>query len=166
MSLLRHYSNLFKNIVKIGKKDKKISRVYNLLKTSLIRPNYLWNFTQDPNNLGFKIKFFAESLDKMHFEDNFFDKVFCISVVEHLSERTAFRGMREMARVLKKGGLLIVTVDHDDVGSSHNPKLRGAYKKLIKASGLRLYGRSDFRKPSSKDLPGTYNVVGFVLKKG
>jgi SAM-dependent methyltransferase len=165
MSILGHYSDLFRKIVKIMKKDKRISRIYYLLKTSLIRPNYLWNFTQNPNNLGFKINFFAESLDKMHFEDNFFDKVFCISVIEHLPEKIAFRGMKEMARVLKKGGLLVVTVDHDDIGSSHNPKLKGAYKKLIKASGLKLYGKSDFKKPSTKNLPGTYNVVGFVLKK-
>ena len=99
----------------------------------------------------------------MHFEDEFFDKVFCISVVEHMPKQVAYDGMKEMARVLKKGGLLVVTVDDD--GPHVNPEFSGKYRDLIEASGLELYGASDFTKPDPEDVPGIYNVVGFILKK-
>jgi len=68
-----------------------------------------------------------------------------------------------MARVLKKGGLLVTTIDND--GPHVNPKLVGSYKKLIEASGLELYGTSNFDKPNPLKVPGTYNVVGFILRK-
>ena len=140
---------------------------YDLLKTaikSLKRPpNDLWGYHKDPNKSGFKIKFFEESLVRTHFPDNYFDKVFCISVIEHLPAEMAYRGMKEMARVLKKGGLLIVTVDND--GAHVTPELTNSYEKLIDESGLRLFGSSDFSRPKPEDVPGTYNVVGFILEK-
>ena len=99
----------------------------------------------------------------MHFPDNYFDKVFCISVIEHLPTEMAYKGMKEMARVLKKGGRLIVTVDND--GTQVSSELTNSYEKLISESGLRLFGPSDFTKPGPEDVPGTYNVVGFILEK-
>lgn len=129
----------------------------------LTRPNNLWGYRTDPNKLPFKIRFFAEDLSAMHFEGDYFDRVFCISVIEHLPEDTAYQGMREMARVLKKGGLLTVTVD--DEGPHVNPELAGKFRKLIKSSGLELYGESDFIKPTPEKVPGPFNVVGFILQK-
>jgi ubiquinone/menaquinone biosynthesis C-methylase UbiE len=134
-----------------------------ILKPKLPRKNNLNRFTKNPNKLGFRIRFYSDSLDNIHFEDNFFDKVFCISVIEHLHEDVAYKGMKEMARVLKKDGLLIITLDND--GPHVNPKLVGKYDVLIKQSGLKLYGSSDFDMPKPEDNPGTYNVLGFILKK-
>lgn len=54
-------------------------------------------------------------------------------------------------------------VDND--GQQMNPELRGAYKKLIEVSGLELFGHSNFEKPDPNKVLGTYNVVGFILKK-
>jgi len=113
--------------------------------------------------LGMDVKYFPDSLDKMRFEDQFFDRVFCISVIEHLPEQIAYAGMREMSRVLKKGGLLVVTVDND--GPHVNPALRGKHGELIAATGLSLCGESDFVVPDPDQVPGTYNVVGFLLRK-
>ena len=109
------------------------------------------------------VKYFPDSLDKMRFEDEFFDRVFCISVIEHLPEEIAYAGMREMSRVLKKGGLLVVTVDNN--GRHVNPALRGKHEELIAATGLSLFGESDFVVPDLDQVPGTYNVVGFLLRK-
>lgn len=44
------------------------------------------------------------------FPDNSFDRVFCISVLEHVEGGHA-KGMREMLRVLKPGGALLLTLD-------------------------------------------------------
>lgn len=130
----------------------------------LRRPSDAWEHdAKRMKKLGLDIRYFPDSLDRMHFEDEFFDRVFCISVIEHLREQTAYTGMKEMARVLKKDGLLVVTVDHD--GSHVNPRLTGRYRELIAATGLSLQGESDFALPDISQVPGTYNVAGFVLKK-
>ena len=79
--------------------------------------------------MGLKIKYYPDSIAKLHFNDNFFDKIYCISVIEHLPEKIAYKGMNEMARVLKKGGLMIITLDLD--GIHVTPSIRGKYKNLI-----------------------------------
>jgi len=135
-----------------------------LLRDIIRRSSHLWSgFVKDPNKMGYKIKFFNESLASMHFKDKYFDKVYCISVIEHLPEDIAFKGIKEMARVLKKGGLLILTLDND--GPHVNLKLANKYQELIQASNLKLYGKCDFEKPASNLVPGKYNVIGFILKK-
>lgn len=123
----------------------------------------LWGFKIDPNIFGFKIKFIKESLTRIPFGDNFFDKVFCISVIEHMPKDAAYKVMKEMLRVLKKGGLLAITIDND--GPHVNPELAGKYKELIEVLGLKLYGNSDFTIPQPENVPGAYNVVGFIVKK-
>lgn len=48
-------------------------------------------------------------LKRIPFEDNWFDRVFCISVCEHIPEWK--RVIDELFRVLKPGGVLILTMD-------------------------------------------------------
>ena len=80
-----------------------------------------------------------------------------------MPEDVAFKGFKEMIRVLKKDGLLIITLDND--GPHVNPKLIRNYDTLIKESGLKLFGPYDFTKPEPEKNPETYNVLGFILKK-
>lgn len=44
--------------------------------------------------------------------DNYFDCVYCISVLEHLDEQTRLQSIQEMIRVLKPGRPLIITEDY------------------------------------------------------
>ncbi len=44
-------------------------------------------------------------------DDHSYDRVFCISVIEHVPASIAIRGMREMTRILKPGGLAVITMD-------------------------------------------------------
>ena len=54
---------------------------------------------------------FAEAdIAKLPFPDGFFDAAFYIASLHHLSRREQPRAFREMARVLKKGGLAFITV--------------------------------------------------------
>ena len=54
-----------------------------------------------------------EDIRKMTWADRSFDRVFCISVLEHLESAQAVSlAMRELGRVLAPGGLLVVTVDY------------------------------------------------------
>mgnify|MGYP003454477030 CR=1 FL=1 len=90
-----------------------------------------------------------------------FDKVYSISVLEHIPGDGDTKTMRELARVLKRGGRLVVTVPYAsryrteragrDVYNLHNGETgvfhwshfydeQSLRKKLIDASGLELEG--------------------------
>ncbi|MDR6719461.1 class I SAM-dependent methyltransferase [Paenibacillus sp. 2003] len=51
------------------------------------------------------------NLAQLPYESGKFDRVFCISVLEHLDTGTMLRAFREFARVLKPNGQLIATFD-------------------------------------------------------
>lgn len=51
------------------------------------------------------------NLAQLPYESGKFDRVFCISVLEHLDTGTMLRAFREFARVLKPKGQLIATFD-------------------------------------------------------
>ncbi|MFC1563556.1 class I SAM-dependent methyltransferase [candidate division KSB1 bacterium] len=58
------------------------------------------------------VSFTRESAEELSFPDNTFDRVFSISVIEHMPDNVIMRSMREMERVLKPGGLLLLTFDY------------------------------------------------------
>jgi len=76
---------------------------------------------------GTKVNYVEGDATKLNFEDNTFDRVFCISVLEHLEEEIVVgkivnyhkknldvMAIREMLRVLKPNGYLILTFDWDE----------------------------------------------------
>ena len=68
--------------------------------------------------LNNKVSFVYGSLDKLDFPDNSFDIIYCISVLEHTDNYLQI--LTEFKRVIKNGGLLIITFD---IGLSNNHKL-------------------------------------------
>ncbi|MBN2289122.1 MAG: class I SAM-dependent methyltransferase [Candidatus Glassbacteria bacterium] len=103
------------------------------------------------------------SFTHLPFSDCSFDRVFCISVLEHLEKDKALQGVIEMSRVLKKEGRLLITMDYE--GRHVHPTMLESLEKVIEASGLQLYGSKDFSRPDDSERPGTYDVAGLVLKK-
>ena len=92
-----------------------------------------------------KISYHVQNVLDMDYQDNTFDRVFCISVLEHVEEEEVngkrvnyhihdldVKAISEMLRVLKPGGLLLITIDW-----SENPadkrlyKLRDVYERLL-----------------------------------
>ncbi len=52
------------------------------------------------------------NIEKTHFPDAFFDRIFCISVIEHMDNGRAMGNvLAEFKRLLKPAGMAIVTVD-------------------------------------------------------
>lgn len=119
------------------------------------------------------------SLTALPYPDGKFDKVYCISVLEHLRDpfnkwpwllplrrllpfltATIEDSLREFRRVLKDDGLMVVTFDH--------PRISLRYLlDLVGRLGLEFAGPSDFSRP-----PGTLrwgerglNCVRVVLRK-
>lgn len=71
------------------------------------------------------------SMASIPFEDNKFDAVYCISVLEHCDEDTRRVGIREMLRVLKSGGPLIITEDYIPKPIERLPGILEACKRTM-----------------------------------
>jgi SAM-dependent methyltransferase len=65
--------------------------------------------TRLPARLG--VRFQNASLDRLPWDDSHFDHVVCVSVLEHLAPDNRPPALRELARVLRPGGTLVLTAD-------------------------------------------------------
>jgi ubiquinone/menaquinone biosynthesis C-methylase UbiE len=71
-----------------------------------------------------------EDITDLSYQDKKFDKVFCISVIEHLpSHELILQTLKEFKRVLKDDGLIVLTYDYPDITPD-------VFSKLIKEAGL------------------------------
>lgn len=57
------------------------------------------------------LKLACTDITKLPYEDERFDRVFCISVLEHMDGATMIQALSEMRRTLKKDGLVVLTFD-------------------------------------------------------
>lgn len=97
------------------------------------------------------IKVFDRSIAKpIPFPDDSFDRVFSICMIEHLSSSVRRRMMREVARVLKPGGISGITIGYDHSWKEliSDKGLRFGYRQklfeeVINPSGLSLYGNDE-----------------------
>lgn len=62
-----------------------------------------------------KIKFSNSNLISLPYEENKFDKIYCISSLEHIPIGDIRKAINELFRVLKKDGLIILTVDYPTI---------------------------------------------------
>jgi 2-polyprenyl-3-methyl-5-hydroxy-6-metoxy-1,4-benzoquinol methylase len=105
------------------------------------------------------------SIDNIESEDSQFDRVFCLSVIEHISNcNVRAKGMREIARILKPGGLAIISVDVNLLMRLSNPL------ELVWESGLNFYGGVNLTMPEKRlgifcDEKQPADVFGLVLTK-
>jgi SAM-dependent methyltransferase len=119
--------------------------------------------------------FIMDSLD-LPFQDNYFDKIFCIAVLHHIPS-VYFRRqlMKEAKRVLRPGGIFIITV------WNLWPQYK-YFKKIIKFSILKILGKTelDFKDIfvpwqnkvnryihcfTKRELEKLIRAVGFKLKE-
>ncbi|CAB1127827.1 Methyltransf_11 domain-containing protein [Candidatus Hydrogenisulfobacillus filiaventi] len=80
------------------------------------------------------------NLTALPWPDASFDRVFCLSTLEHLPEADQLPALRELARVLRPQGLLVLTVDVP-------PLTTGDLHFLVAEAGLEFAGPVDFLRP-------------------
>lgn len=110
------------------------------------------------------IHFHNDGMAKLTAADGYFDRVFCISVLEHIEDiEVKQKGLREMARILKPGGKLILTFD-TSITIPLNDVLQ-----VIQFTGLVPSGTIDFHWPEKRFVNygtlGTVDVFGLILEK-
>lgn len=110
------------------------------------------------------IQFHNDGMTKMTAEDDTFDRVFCISVLEHIDDiAVKQQGLKEMARILKPGGKLILTFD-----CGIKMPLNDIYQN-IQFTGLVPSGSIDFHWPEKRFVNYgngiTVDVFGIILEK-
>ena len=62
-----------------------------------------------------KMDFKCCNLSSLPYEDKFFNKVYCISVLEHLDTNTLKNSLMEFYRVLKDDGFIVLTFDYPSI---------------------------------------------------
>lgn len=108
------------------------------------------------------VHFSLANLTTLPYEDKQFDKVFCISVLEHMDQSSMYQAFHEFYRVLKDDGLLILTFDFPDIQLD-------VLEKIIDQSNLAFYGAVSYELPQdalySRFHPPTLYCFRAVLKK-
>jgi ubiquinone/menaquinone biosynthesis C-methylase UbiE len=74
------------------------------ISTGFIKEAENYKVKNNINNLFFQ----AASLERLPFTNNFFDKIICAEILEHVFNKNT--ALKELIRVLKQGGFLVVTV--------------------------------------------------------
>ena len=136
---------------------------------------------------GVNINYHIGTITDLPFEDDSFDMVFCLSVLEHLPEHETAAAVCELVRVLRPSGRLVVTVDFfDDLERTLHFEMNGRHRtgdwpifdeeqlhsRIINASGLPLHGETDFsvdwaakKREMLAFHPFEYTSLGCILQK-
>ena len=110
------------------------------------------------------LKIVHGDMDELPLETDSQDRVFCISVMEHVPPDVRRRGMQEIARVLKPGGRAVLTVDMSMWFELNRPL------DLVWDSGLAMAGAVDLRWPTRRfgmfsESRKPADVLGLTLTK-
>ncbi|MGL4876372.1 MAG: class I SAM-dependent methyltransferase [Clostridium sp.] len=76
-----------------------------------------------------KIDFKVENLISLSYGNRMFDKIYCISVLEHMSEEERKLALMEFGRCLKDDGIIVITMDYPSVELEN-------FKRNVEESGL------------------------------
>lgn len=101
------------------------------------------------------------SLTDLPYQDESFDTIFCISVLQHLTSQDTTYALREFHRTLNGEGLLVLTFESPSVNLS-------MMNELFLQTGFVYWGETDFNLPAdavSTNLWGGLHCFRAVLKK-
>lgn len=152
----------------------------HLVKTKNKSTLYLVDFSEKMIKLAkkrakqkkIKAEFFVADATKLPFEDNFFDSAIAIAVFHCIPKKDQKKAIKELYRVLKKGGEVEIAVwDKDSKRFKNSPKEKYVgwrdkgkrYYYLFNKKEIHdLFKKSDFK--IKKEIPSKVNIA-FVCKK-
>lgn len=108
------------------------------------------------NELALNVNYSNQDMSSTSFKDNDLDRIFCISVLEHLPEYKVKFVLDEWRRILKNDGHVVLTIDYIvDLKRNFN------IGKLLKETGYTLQGKVNLytETPSSENLL----IAAFVI---
>ena len=90
--------------------------------------------------------FYVMDSNKLEFQDNYFDTVTCISVIEHIPQDK--KTIKEIYRVLKRGGILILTTTygkglHSRITRNYTKRKLKKLLKKFKIEKMRYFYETD-----------------------
>ena len=119
---------------------------------------------------GIKGEFIIGSILKIPFNNNFFDFVMALEVLEHISPSDTFQALHELKKVLKEKGLLIISVplnenleDLHKKGLNFSRHVRNYTPALIEAE-LKIAGFSIKQKKFLYAFKNFYGFKKFLQK--
>jgi SAM-dependent methyltransferase len=126
--------------------------------------NSLWGLPEPDG--GSPVRYTAAPANALPYPDAHFDRVFCLSVMEHIPTPIWDACMREFERVLRAGGRLVITLDMTTPEAD-----RRLYRRLVEGTDLQLIGDPDYEVPLRVEEqavrhPGHgYETIGLVWRK-
>ena len=100
----------------------------------------------------------AVDITNITFDDNSFDLIMCTHVLEHIPDDR--KAMRELYRVLKKGGLAFLNVPlFNRAKTLENPEYNTPELRL------KYYGQADHVRAYGQDYPQRLSAAGFNIQR-
>jgi len=113
-----------------------------------------------------------QDMQKLSYEDNSMDVVVSFSAIEHIPNGGDILAAKEMGRVCKPGGKIVIGTDMCSSHQWHHGGYfydeKALFERIIESTGCSLVGTSDFNFDNSEkhELSGLdYTSTIFVLKK-
>lgn len=108
-----------------------------------------------------RIRYDTGDVARLSFEDDFFDTVICVEVLEHVEQPAQV--LAELRRVLKPGGQLIVTVPHKNYPFCYDP-LNFVRERLTRRHfPIGIWGFGHTKLFSSDQMIGLIEDAGFSV---
>lgn len=103
------------------------------------------NANKVAREMGWKMHNLAGDMTKLAYKDETFDRIFTICVLEHLDNDSQIKAVKEMARVLKPGGIMGLTFDYGpSAPGSRYAGVGEINERIVKPSGLSVMGNPEY----------------------
>lgn len=107
-----------------------------------------------------------QDIIRTNYSDSMFDRIFCLSVLEHLDSESILEVLQEFKRILKDDGLVAVTIDVPYLELEN-------FNQIVKKSGLTYFGETILEIPENvlktdlfpEFLGGLYSFRALLKKK-
>jgi SAM-dependent methyltransferase len=128
--------------------------------------NAMWGLPSTGRSRISAVKYIPDPIQNLRYEDGYFNRVFCVSVIEHIPVQEWIRCMTEMSRILAYKGRLVITIAMSTAQANQR-----WHEKLFGQPTLRLLGSIDYSTPIKPDEaqlrhPGMgFETLGLVWEK-